>query len=94
MNRRENWMDRLASTLDLQQETILRQPLVELTGERRVLIENHRGVTSYGTGQICVKVSFGSVEIQGCGLELCKMTRQQLIICGRIDSVTLIRRKC
>ena len=94
MNRRENWMERLVSGLDLQQETIPGQPLVEIAGGNRVLIENHRGVTAYGTGQICVKVSYGSLAIQGCGLELSKMTAQQLVIRGRIDSVTLTRRKC
>ena len=29
------------------------QPVVELVGDRRVLIENHIGVTEYGTERIC-----------------------------------------
>jgi hypothetical protein len=41
---------------------------------------------------ICVRVSFGEVAVRGCNLELAKMTRGQLVILGRIDSVTMIRR--
>lgn len=86
-------MERLTDGLDLPSEPIPGQPLVELTGERRVLIENHGGVTQYGREKICVKVKFGQVSVQGCGLELARMTKEQLIISGRIDSITLIRRK-
>lgn len=86
-------MERVTNGLDLPAEPIPGQPLVELIGERRVLIENHDGVTQYGREKICVKVKYGQIAVQGCGLELARMTKEQLIICGRIDSVTLMRRK-
>lgn len=92
MKRRGDWMDRLAEGLDLPAEPMPGLPLVEISGDRRVLIENHRGVTQYGTDQICVKVKYGYVSIQGCGLELARMTKEELIICGRIDGITIIRR--
>lgn len=92
MKRRGDWMQRLTEGLDLPSESVPGQPLVEISGEERVLIENHAGVTAYGREQICVKVKFGQVQITGCGLELARMTKEQLIICGRIDSVTLQRR--
>lgn len=92
MKHRGNWMQRLAEEMDKAQEGMPGLPLVELCGERRVLIENHTGVRSYGSDQICVGVSYGEVAVRGCGLELARMTREQLVICGRIDSVTLIRR--
>lgn len=92
MKRRGDWMERLAEGLDLPSEPMPGLPLVEISGDRRVLIENHRGVTQYGTDQICVKVKFGHVAIRGCGLELARMTKEVLIICGRIDEVTILRR--
>lgn len=87
-----NWMQRLAEEMDISQEAVPGLPLVELCGEKRVLIENHRGVLTYGSAEIHVCVSFGEVVVRGCGLELAKMTREQLVICGRIDSVYLVRR--
>lgn len=88
---RRDWMDRLAGQIDAQALPGL--PLVELAGQNRVLIENHRGVCAYGREQISVRVSYGEVNVRGCGLELAKMSREQLVITGRIDAVALIRRK-
>ncbi len=92
MKRTGDWMQRLTDGLDLPGESLPGQPLVEISGESRVLIENHGGVTAYGREEICVKVKFGSIQIRGSGLELARMTRQQLIVCGKIDAVTLCRR--
>lgn len=87
-----NWLERLSDSADLPDEHPPGLPLVELAGDRRVLIEHHKGVIQYGTEQICVKVKYGTVTIVGMGLELMRMTREQLVICGQIHSVTLCRR--
>lgn len=83
----------LMERLDLTDEVLPRQPLVELCADRRVLIENHGGVTEYGTEKIAVSVRFGYVTVCGAGLKLCRMTAQQLVITGRIDEIRLIRGK-
>lgn len=67
-------------------------PLVELAGDRRVLIENHFGVREYSRERIGVKVKFGLVVVCGRELELSRMTRQQLVIRGTVETVTLERR--
>lgn len=69
------------------------QPVVELVGDRRVLIENHIGVTEYGTERICVKVKYGQLSVCGYGLELVRMTKAQLVITGNIGSITIDRRE-
>jgi len=92
MKRSGSWMERLAEEMDMNDTPMPGLPLVEVCGERRVLIENHRGVSRYGSELICARVSFGEIAVRGCGLELAKMTRAQLVICGRIDSVSLVRR--
>ena len=93
MKQRKHWMERLADTADLQGESFPGQPLVELYGDRRVLNENHGGVTEYGTEKIQVKVRYGCICVCGGCLELARMTAEQLIITGRIDSVSIIRRR-
>ena len=92
MKNRGSWIQWLADEMDISQESMPGLPLVEICGERRVLIENHKGVLSYGSDHIHVCVSYGEVVIRGCGLELAQMSREQLVICGRIDSVSLVRR--
>jgi len=75
-------------------ETLPGQPIVEIAGDKRVLIENHLGVAAYGAERILVNVKYGAVCICGFGLELLHMTREQLVIHGRIHSVSLQRRRC
>lgn len=87
------WMERLVDRADLQGEVMPGQPLVEIYGEERILIEHHRGVTEYGREKIQVKMRYGSLCICGFGLELAQMNADQLIISGRIDSVSIIRRR-
>ena len=94
MERRKGIMDRLIEEADLPGELLPGQSVVELAGDRRVLIENHRGVTEYGQGKISVRVRYGLVVVCGCGLELSRMTREQLVITGQIDGITLHRGKC
>ena len=83
--------ERVIMHADLPGEAVPGLPLVEIVGEHRVLIENHRGVIGYGCSEICVKVNFGYLKICGKELILSKMTKHQLIISGTIDSVCLCR---
>ena len=88
MVKRRGWIERLADSTDLQGEAFPGQPLVELYGDRRVLIEHHGGVTEYGREKIQVKVRYGYLCVcGGC------LTAEQLVITGRIDSVSIIRRR-
>ena len=92
MNRGRSFLERLAESSDLILEPIPGQTVVELTGDSRVLIENHQGVKAYGREQIVVRVRWGFLSVCGCGLELKHMSQEQLVICGRIDGIHLKRR--
>ena len=87
----KHFVERIVTAADLYDEPIPNMPLVEIAGDRRVLIEHHCGVTQYGRCRISVRVKFGTIVINGAQLELSRMTGQQLIISGRIDSVVLER---
>ena len=93
MAKRRSLFELLTTAADLPDEAIPGLPLIEIAGDRRVLIENHKGVIAYGTEQICVKVSYGTVSVCGCDLELARMTKGQLIVSGRIGNVLLNRRE-
>ena len=93
MKRRGNFLEKVIMGADLPGEVLPGQSLVEITGDCRVLIENHGGVTVYGCREIHVKVAFGKVCICGNNLELARMTKHQLVISGKIDCVSLQRGK-
>ena len=92
MKQHEHWFRRLADEADLHSEPLPGLPIAELAGDRRLLIENHHGVSAYSREMICVKVKYGLIHVCGCGLELVRMTRERLVIRGRIDGIKLIRR--
>ena len=89
MRNKESILARLASAADLPSEPVPGLPLVELLGKQRVLIENHFGVVQYCPNEIAIKVSYGLLIISGCALHLSQMTKQQLIITGRIHHIQL-----
>lgn len=93
MKKEKSFLERLTESAELLSEPLPGQPIVEIGGDRRVVIENHAGVTQYSREKIGVKVKYGALCVCGCGLELVRMSREQLIIAGRIDSLHLIRRE-
>lgn len=93
MGKGRSFFEHMMEQTSLGPESVPGQPIVEIAGERRVLVENHQGVAAYGRERILVNVKFGTVCICGCNLELMHMTKEQLVIYGRIDSVGLQRRR-
>lgn len=87
MKEYKNLIERFAAVSSLETEALPGLPLVELVGNRRVLIENHCGVLQYSDNGIWVKVKNGQLVISGTKLELARMTKEQLIIIGQIESV-------
>lgn len=93
MGKGKFFLEHMMEQTPLGPETDPGNPIVEIAGERRVLIENHLGVAAYGKEKILVNVKYGAVSVCGCHLEMLHMTREQLVIYGRIESVTLQRRR-
>lgn len=90
---KKNWMRRLADEIELDSEPIPGVSVVELAGDNRVIVERHSGIIEYSCDRIGLKVPFGCVYICGCGLHILKMTKEHLVISGRIDTV-MLRRRC
>ena len=62
-------------------------PLVELLGNGRMLVENHRGLICYSTQEVRIKVKGGLLCVSGRGLSVCKMTDCALVIKGCISTL-------
>jgi len=92
MKERHSILQRMADIMNQNGEPVPGQPLIEIAGEGRVLIENHSGVKEYLPEKIRVTTKYGCVVVCGCGLKLTHMSREQLVITGRIHSVSLHRR--
>lgn len=87
MRARKNLTDRLPLKLDLSTEAMQSQTLVEIFGNGRVIVENHRGIIQYGCDQICIKTKKGFITVHGNGMQVAKMSKEQLVIVGSIERV-------
>ena len=65
-------------------------PVLELTGNRELLMEHHRGVLSYSTERVEIHGGVLVVCVTGRDLQLLAMTEEELRLGGRIDRVELV----
>ena len=94
MGQKGNWARRMVDGAQLYGEPVPGQTIIEIAGDRRVLVERHEGVVEYGNQKIRVKAKYGIICITGCQLQLKQMSREQLIVTGQIESVQIQRRCC
>ena len=92
MSRGYHFLGEFVKKADIQTESLPGVPIVEIAATNRVLIENHFGVSAYSCERVGIKTSYGQVMVCGSGMEILRMTKEQLIISGNIHSVTLCRR--
>lgn len=78
--------------LGIPSEILTGLPVVELTGDSAVMIEQHHGISAYSEEQICINVNLGMLCIEGSGLTIRVMNHEKLIIYGRITSLRIERR--
>lgn len=86
---RRSIIGRLAAATDLEDESVPGLPIIEIAGNRRVLIEYHKGICQYTAQAVCVKVTFGCIHVLGENLEIGRMTRNQLVVTGCIHQIEL-----
>lgn len=63
------------------------RPRVEILGNTRVTVENHKGILEYDDTVLRVKAKGCEVRITGDGLTLAALTLGELIVTGVIVSV-------
>ena len=91
MKRTQKAFSRVLTATKLDTELHPRVSLLELAGDRRILIENHISVVHYSTQQVLVRVEFGQLCIKGNALQLTRLGKEQLVILGQIDTIKLCR---
>ena len=81
----KNWKERLAGP----EQALTPRTLAEVYGTERVLIEQHKGIVSYGAEVIRVGITYGFLVVEGQDLRLCCMSRAQLVIRGKILGIRM-----
>ncbi len=87
--RRRTLREKAAGLFSLPADAVAGVPLVELRGDGRLRVENHRGLLAYSPTEIHIAGGKLAVRARGVGLELRVMNAQELLITGHITSVEL-----
>jgi len=74
-------------------EVLTGMPVVELTGDVAVMIEQHHGICAYSEEEICINVNLGRMYVCGSGLAIRVMNRRRMILYGRITALRFERRQ-
>ena len=82
----KNWKERLALP---EGNTLTPRTLAEVYGMDRILVEQHRGILSYGTQCIRIGATYGCLVVDGEDLRLCCMSKHQLVIRGRVHQLRM-----
>jgi sporulation protein YqfC len=79
----------IAERFELPPEALSGVPKLTLTGSRRVLVENHRGLLEYSRERIEINGGRVRLRLLGEGLELRAMNGSDILVTGDIYSVEL-----
>ena len=81
--------ERLLRCLGLITEASSAISIIEIVSNHRMLIENHKGILLYNDNNIQIQTGDGAITVLGEDLELSYMSDFQIVISGRIISVSL-----
>lgn len=82
-----NTAEALAEAFELPADALLGAARVTVTAGKDAVIENHRGILSYGEESIVIRLQRGKLAINGSALRLAAMTADRIFITGRIQSM-------
>ena len=88
--RKERLLERTAEALELPGDVVAGLPRIELTGDRELRMENHRGILAYGSDEIQIAGGRLVVKVRGENLELRAMNAGELLITGALRGVDLL----
>ena len=88
--KKERLLERTAEALELPGDLVAGLPRVELTGDRELRMENHRGILAYGSQEIQISGGRLVVKVRGENLELRAMNAGELLITGTLRGVDLL----
>lgn len=80
-------MGKFDKLFDIPEEISSDIPKVTILGFDRMLIENYKAVLEYQDFFVRIKMKTGLININGFGLFMNEMTKDDLIITGSIESV-------
>ena len=87
MGQRRSVSRRVERAMDLPGGTLCKTALLELEGNRRLVITGCRGILSYTEDCICMRTPDGTVTIYGSDLELGCLSEDGATVVGTVQRI-------
>lgn len=87
--KKESLLVKTAEVFDLPGDVVAGLPRIEVTGNRELRMENHKGILAYGSEEIHVSGGKLVIKVRGVDLELKSMNASELLIGGTIFGVDI-----
>ncbi len=83
-----NIKSKMSNALKISEEIISNIPLISLTGNKELIIENYKGIVLYSEDKIKINTHLGIVCVSGENLTLAKVLTEKITITGLINEVS------
>lgn len=85
--RKERFQNRLDRLFEMPEEISKIEPKVTICNFKNMLIENYKTILEYEDFFVRINTQTGIININGFGLKLEEMTKNELVIKGRIEGI-------
>jgi sporulation protein YqfC len=86
-DKKDIFLEKAADILDLPEEVVAGMPRITVTGCKRVMVENHRGILEYGDREIQINGGRMVLTLRGENLELRSLNTTELLVTGRLTGM-------
>lgn len=83
----KDWKNKLADASGLPKDVVLKAPIVTITGQMEVTVENYRGILEYTDQMVRIQTKIGRIKIIGKGLLIPYYTEDEMKITGYIIEI-------
>lgn len=87
MSGRGRTIQRFADMLEIPPEVLVNVPRVEVVGHLQFRVENHRGIMTYESHRVVLRIPDGRLIVTGRDLVIGWMDRGELLVTGEVRSL-------
>lgn len=84
---KKTFINRMADAANMPKDVVLGVPILTMTGQMEVSVENYRGILEYTDLLIRVQTKIGQIKIIGKSLQIDYYTNDEMKVTGHIDSI-------
>ena len=78
---------KMAAAASIPKDVMLGVPIITMTGQTEVCIENYRGIIEYTDALIRIQSKAGQIKVSGKRMQIEYYTNDEMKITGRIKSI-------